>query len=73
MPDTPVPRSALGKRTEAQYWFDLGVKGWAFMSPEALSRSLPRYEELATPLARDDARRETLGIIRDIVASQSEN
>lgn len=60
-PHLNYPKSLLGRRTPAQYEFDMAIKGWAFfasVTPEFIARA----ESLLPP--GDKIRANTLEVIR---------
>lgn len=58
-----TPKSLLRGRTQAQFDFDWGVKGWAF-SGDRLPAYLARAEALAATLEPSDERHETVRQMR---------
>jgi len=59
----------MKKRTQEEMEFDLGVKGWAFSSPDMLKRALPHYEELFAAIQNPNEERiSTMKSIREIAA-----
>lgn len=67
--DKPTPKSLLGKRTQAQFDFDMTVKGWAFAAD--VRPYLKRAEAAAVALPADDLRHETVTAMRATAAAGS--
>lgn len=63
----PIPKSLLGKRTEAQYLFDSGVRGWAFSQKSPTM--IPYAQKLYDAIGKPDSKR--LAILQAIIKHNS--
>lgn len=52
-----TPKSLRGERTQEQFDFDWGVKGWAFTTPGKLSNVLTRAQLLYNAIGFEDKER----------------
>lgn len=66
----PTPKSLLRGRTQAQFDFDWGVKGWAFTHPSKMASIANRASALYAAIGFEDPeRRETLRAIHATITT----